>query len=308
MASHSPAIPSSTDSDELLVLLSQLLGADDGATSANLGLRAPWIHTTIPSYVFRHDRLAFWMAYPPFFGPTSGGTVPGAGLQDAWYTRMLLDPMIRTRELYRRLHKLGGQRDFVIQDFYVPLDGDDGKGDSPALSFLTSLVSNGTGPGIFPMWCCPIVGTSGSNGGGILDAHYVSGERGKEKMFINFGVYGSPAFRCPVESMKEPVVGGIREAAAGSPRGSSATNSANQADDEGEEDSETDLKLVQRWTRHLERLCHKQGGRKMLYSVSTYSKGEFWRVYDRAAYRKAKEAWDPKGVFMDVDEKVLGGF
>lgn len=323
MASYSPAIPSSTDPEELLALLSRLLGTSS-PDSADLTLRAPWIHTTIPSYVFRHDRLAFWMAYPHFFGPQSGGAVPGTGLKDAWWTRALVDPMVRTRKLYERLHRLGGQRDFVIQDFYLPLDAKDGSSarDSPALSFLNSLVGTGTGPGIFPIWICPIVGTRGVSGGGILDAHYVPGkDRENERMFVNFGVYGSPIFRCPIESLQVPVVGPRSSdvPARGSPAGSpgSATSDSTRAhdgdDDESDEDDQdsdpgSDLKLVMRWTRHLERLCYRYGGRKMLYAVSTYTNDEFWKIYDKEAYVRAKKAWDPKGVFMNVDEKVLGGW
>ncbi|KAI9013643.1 hypothetical protein DFJ74DRAFT_682777 [Hyaloraphidium curvatum] len=311
MASLGTPIPPTTTAEELPALLASLLnlsptaGSSGGAQVPNV----PFVHTSIPSYAFRHDRLAFWMAYPHFFSSVSVGPVAGAGLSDNWYSRALLDPMLRTKKLYQRLHRFSAQRDFVIQDFYVPMDSDGSEGaPSPAVSFLTTVVATATGPGIFPIWLCPIVGTSGPAGGGKLDPHYVAegpDGRRRERMFLNFGIYGLPTLRCPVQSLRASVLG---SAGGPNPPSDAQEPDLSAAAEEGDDERRADTKQVMLWTRHLERLCREHGGRKMLYAVSTYTRGEFWSIYDRGWHGAVKGEWDPRGVFMGVDEKVLGGW
>jgi FAD/FMN-containing dehydrogenase len=49
----------------------------------------------------------------------------------------------------------------------------------------------------------------------------------------------------------------------------------------------------------------KMGGMKGLYSKNTYSEKEFWQIYDKNAYMKAKKKYDPKGIFPDVYQKII---
>lgn len=57
-------------------------------------------------------------------------------------------------------------------------------------------------------------------------------------------------------------------------------------------------------TIHLERKVASLGGRKMLYSLSHYSKDEWRDIYDEEAYARLKTTWDPDYAFGDIYEKV----
>lgn len=56
----------------------------------------------------------------------------------------------------------------------------------------------------------------------------------------------------------------------------------------------------------VERLVAEHGGKKSLYSRSTYSEDEFWRHYDRATYERLKREFDPDGRFPGLYEKTVG--
>ncbi len=61
------------------------------------------------------------------------------------------------------------------------------------------------------------------------------------------------------------------------------------------------------FNRKVERKVADLGGLKSLYSSSYYERGEFWQQFDRAAYRRLKERYDPSGRLKDLyDKTVLG--
>jgi FAD/FMN-containing dehydrogenase len=55
----------------------------------------------------------------------------------------------------------------------------------------------------------------------------------------------------------------------------------------------------------VEALVAKYGGKKSLYSRSTYDEETFWSEYDRSAYRKLKDECDPEGRFPGLYEKAV---
>jgi FAD/FMN-containing dehydrogenase len=56
----------------------------------------------------------------------------------------------------------------------------------------------------------------------------------------------------------------------------------------------------------VERLVARHGGKKSLYSRSTYDEGTFWSLYDREAYESLKRRYDPRGRFPGLYEKAVG--
>jgi len=56
----------------------------------------------------------------------------------------------------------------------------------------------------------------------------------------------------------------------------------------------------------VEALVAKHGGKKSLYSRSTYDEKTFWSEYDRATYQALKRECDPDGRFPGLYEKALG--
>ena len=61
------------------------------------------------------------------------------------------------------------------------------------------------------------------------------------------------------------------------------------------------------FNRKVERKVAELGGIKSLYSSSYYSEEEFWRTYDRDAYRRLKERYDPQGRLGDLYRKTVLG-
>jgi len=55
----------------------------------------------------------------------------------------------------------------------------------------------------------------------------------------------------------------------------------------------------------VEELVAKHGGKKSLYSRSTYDEATFWSEYDRAAYEALKRECDPDGRFPGLYEKAV---
>jgi hypothetical protein len=59
--------------------------------------------------------------------------------------------------------------------------------------------------------------------------------------------------------------------------------------------------------RALERRATQLGGRKMLYAQSFYGEAEFWALFDRAAYERARARYGGRGAFADISRKLLLG-
>jgi FAD/FMN-containing dehydrogenase len=57
--------------------------------------------------------------------------------------------------------------------------------------------------------------------------------------------------------------------------------------------------------RRIEQVVGELGGRKSLYSTSFYTREEFWRLYNGAAYAKLKDAYDPERRLLDLYEKCV---
>ena len=56
----------------------------------------------------------------------------------------------------------------------------------------------------------------------------------------------------------------------------------------------------------VERLVAGHGGKKSLYSRSTYDEATFWSQYDQRAYELLKHRYDPSGRFPGLYEKAVG--
>ncbi len=59
--------------------------------------------------------------------------------------------------------------------------------------------------------------------------------------------------------------------------------------------------------RLVERLVSDLGGRKSLYSTSSYDRDEFWSLYSGAEYEVLKKAYDPDGRLLDLFDKCVLG-
>jgi len=59
------------------------------------------------------------------------------------------------------------------------------------------------------------------------------------------------------------------------------------------------------YNARVEELVAKHGGKKSLYSRSTYDEATFWSQYDRDAYRALKRECDPEGRFPGLYEKAV---
>lgn len=60
------------------------------------------------------------------------------------------------------------------------------------------------------------------------------------------------------------------------------------------------------YNARVEELVAKHGGKKSLYSRSTYDEATFWSHYDRAAWEALKRECDPGGRFPGLYEKAVG--
>ncbi|MFO8005736.1 FAD-binding oxidoreductase [Thioalkalivibrio sp.] len=59
------------------------------------------------------------------------------------------------------------------------------------------------------------------------------------------------------------------------------------------------------YNARVEALVAKHGGKKSLYSRSTYDEATFWQNYDRPAYEALKHECDPEGRFPGLYEKAV---
>jgi FAD/FMN-containing dehydrogenase len=57
--------------------------------------------------------------------------------------------------------------------------------------------------------------------------------------------------------------------------------------------------------RKIERKVSELGGIKSLYSDSYFTEDEFWAIYDRPAYTRLKEKYDPQGALGDLYSKTV---
>jgi Delta24-sterol reductase len=90
----------------------------------------------VTDYLFRYDRGAFWTgryAFSYFLTPFNK------------FTRMLLDPFLHARPMYRALHASGHAEKYVIQDMALP--------SSKAKEFLSFVDQTLK---IYPLWLCPL--------------------------------------------------------------------------------------------------------------------------------------------------------
>ncbi len=60
------------------------------------------------------------------------------------------------------------------------------------------------------------------------------------------------------------------------------------------------------YNRRVEQLVAKHGGKKSLYSRSTYDEKTFWSEYNREVYETLKRQVDPDGRFPGLYEKAVG--
>lgn len=150
-------------------------------------------------YLFRYDRGAFWMgAYllqpallarfikeglAPFpkKGPFSEKELSNFHNILKFNNLTKFFP-IGSQKLWGLLHKAEKwvQERFIIQDFCLP--------QTMAHSFLDE------NPGVFPLWLCPIKGTTT---GQIFAPH----QSKKEESFINIGMYGLPNISQPINQL-----------------------------------------------------------------------------------------------------------
>jgi Delta24-sterol reductase len=59
--------------------------------------------------------------------------------------------------------------------------------------------------------------------------------------------------------------------------------------------------------RAIERLTREHGGFKVLYAANYYTEGEFWSIYDREAYQRARRRCGADGRLEDIFQKLSPG-
>lgn len=122
----------------------------------------------IEDYLFRYDRGGFWVAryaFSYFITPFNR------------ITRYALDPFMRTREMFRALHKSGLTDYYLVQDVGVPF--------AAVEEFQTFLDDEFN---VYPLWLCPLrVRRDGPDA-----AHGLHSEFGRPDCpdLMNFGVWG----------------------------------------------------------------------------------------------------------------------
>lgn len=157
-------------------------------------------------YFFRYDPGAFWVGPYLFHFPLLSrlifqGILKWFPFQDALdeaevrrfhevpYPSALLRTPLKSftscKMMCRMLHRAEEwvKNRFIIQDFCIP--------ESKAYQFLEVVLQD---PGVFPMWLLPIKSTSKPQ---IFAPHIIE-NGGTDKHFINFGVYGLPAYSVPI--------------------------------------------------------------------------------------------------------------
>lgn len=59
------------------------------------------------------------------------------------------------------------------------------------------------------------------------------------------------------------------------------------------------------YNRQVEEKVIALGGMKSLYSDSYFTPEQFWRLYNKAAYDRLKQKYDPGHVFKDIYRKCV---
>jgi len=162
----------------------------------------------LKDYLFRYDQGAFWMGAYLFRLPLLARFV-GQGIFKFWkaeqetftqaevqkyhqipspnaFLRTLTRPIMTSRWLWKLLHQAEKwvQDRMIIQDFCIP--------EKSAAHFLKEALND---PGTFPMWLCPIKGSTHPE---IFSPHLISKENTSGR-FINVGIYGLPCYFAPIE-------------------------------------------------------------------------------------------------------------
>ena len=115
----------------------------------------------LKDYLFRYDRGAFWMgkhAFQRFKTPFNR------------FTRWLLNPLLRTRNMYAALQASGVSQEHIIQDLALP--------EETAVDFIEYIDHRFT---IYPLWICPLLVEKKSP---LLSSYLDT------KLVINIGVWG----------------------------------------------------------------------------------------------------------------------
>lgn len=205
-------------------------------------------------YLFRLDRGAFWMgkylAKPLYFFKTLFKKNEASIAQEirrdprafcpSFLFRLLFGWAYSSKNLYKIWHRTPKkilEELFFIHDFYIPIE-----------NFLKGFAHFQKKTKIFPIWLCPIQGTSKPQ---FLSPHF-----GKAA-YINMGFYGIP--------------------------------------------SEGNAKQL---TKELELEIANLEGRKMLYSISYYSKEEFSKIYDLQCLEALRKKYGAESRFPSLYEKV----
>lgn len=102
--------------------------------------------------------------------------------------RSILRPIMSAKFLDKLLHRSEDwvNNRFMIQDFCIP--------ESAATQFLEGVLED---PKIFPIWLLPIKGTSAPQ----IFAPHLLGQEQQKGFFMNFGLYGVPAHKEPIEAI-----------------------------------------------------------------------------------------------------------
>jgi Delta24-sterol reductase len=58
-------------------------------------------------------------------------------------------------------------------------------------------------------------------------------------------------------------------------------------------------------TRMLEKKMKNYGGRKVLYTRSSYTEEEFWEIYSQSAYESLRKKTKSEGIWLEITDKVL---
>lgn len=164
---------------------------------------------TLQDYLFRYDRGAFWMgAYLLRFPLLARIVAQGifklgkckerfseAEVRDfckvhypSTFLRALSCPFMNSQRLWGLFHKAEKwvQDRNILQDFCIP--------EHQAGRFLEDALED---PGTFPLWLCPIKGTSHPQ---IFAPHLIAADNPTGR-FINIGVYGLPSYYAPIEQI-----------------------------------------------------------------------------------------------------------
>lgn len=159
-------------------------------------------------YVFRYDRGGFWMGQfvtspEALFRHLSEWHLAQPNLAEQLHRiyrknpptlkpgllwRALMGWKLSTRSLYKVFHRLPEATRahlYLVQDFYIPTD--------QVPTFISHLREH---VGIFPLWLCPIRGTTTAQ---FLCPHHLKrASRYPQPDFVNVGVYGIPKGDSPV--------------------------------------------------------------------------------------------------------------